>query len=155
MGLAQDLALFEAKLQAGIQKAMEGPVTEMAKAAMQEAIETEVYSRYDPMEYERRKTHGGLQDPKNMLATYDPKAMELRLANITRDQGYSVPGSNRLVAPIVEQGYGYTWKGSRIYKMQPKPRPFHAETERLMGNGLFEQALDYGLRIAGFDVKKI
>lgn len=155
MSLDTDLAQFCAKLDAAIDATMQNEVTTAAKATMMEAIETEVYDRYDPTEYIRRGQHGGLQDPDNMLANYYPKDKELHLVNVAREDGNTIPGSKRFIAPVIESGYGYTWTKSRIYKRMPFPRPFHAETERMLGkNGIFEDALNRGLRLAGFDAHR-
>lgn len=144
MSLAQDLALFEAKLNAGIQSAMEGPVADTAKAFLSEAVETEVYEKYEPQVYRRKGLHGGLADPENMDARYDAKDMTLEVEDVRRDDN-----TNRLVAPVVESGRGYDY-------FSPGARPFHRTAEKNMArSGAFEQALDYGLRRAGFETKTV
>lgn len=156
MGLDADIALFCAKLDAAIDKAMQGVVAETTKATMAEVIETEVYAKYDSRAgdpYIRRRTNGGLQDPENMEARYDGADKTLTVENVTMDNKYSLESGNRRVAPVVESGEGYTWTSSKMYK-HPIARPFHKKTEEQMGNGLFEQALDWSLRTeSGLDAQ--
>ena len=143
MSLAQDIAAFEARLNNAIHATMQAQVADTAKAAMQEALDEKVYGAYEPTYYQRKYKAGGLADPENMETEYDRATMTLTMENVRRDEV-----TNRLVAPVVESGRGYNY-----YSLPP--RPFHAYTEELMGNGLFEQALEYGLKQAGFTVKKV
>lgn len=145
MSLNGDLALFRAKLDKAIQQSMEGVVADMAKAALRQAVYDFVYdpSVYTPQQYERHYDNGGLSDVRNMEARYDPATMTLEVEDVRRDEE-----TGRLVAPVVESGRGYTY-------FSPGPRPFHFYAEKMMGQGLFESALNEGLREAGMDAEMV
>ena len=143
MSLNGDLALFRAKLDDAIQKSMEGVVADTAKAALRQAVKERVYDVYSPQEYIRHEDNGGLSDVRNMEARYDKATMTLEVEDVRRDED-----TNRLVAPVVESGRGYNY-------FSPGPRPFHAYAEQMMGQGLFESALNEGLREAGMDAKMV
>lgn len=140
MGLDEDLAAFEARLDAAIQSAMETEVTEAAKSTLQESVYTQVYDKYQPKMYLRAGDFGGLSDEQEMEAEYDPLARKLTVTDMRRDED-----DGRLVAPVVESGRGYRYR----LRPNPGPRPFHSVAEAEMGNGLFEAALAAGLRRAG------
>lgn len=144
MSLAADLARFQSKLAGAIQMAMEGVVADTAKAFLSDAVETEVYEKYEPTMYVRRGMNGGLADPENMEARYDADTMTLEVEDVRRDEE-----SGRLVAPVVESGRGYDY-------FSPGSRPFHRAAEKNMAeSGELERALNYGLQQAGFDAETI
>lgn len=145
MSLNGDLALFRAKLDNAIQKSMEGVVADIAKSALRQAVYEKVYdpSVYTPIRYERKMDQGGLSDVRNMEARYDKATMTLEVEDVRRDED-----TTRLVAPVVESGRGYNY-------FSPGARPFHAYAEQMMGQGLFESALNEGLREAGMDAKMV
>lgn len=152
MGIEQDVAMFEAKLNAAIDIAMQTDVLDIAKIEISNAVDKEVYKNYDPTMYQRRKfSKGGLADV-NVInkVSYDPvnRILEVRDDSVDGKTG-------RLVAPVVESGKGYTWKNSNIYAMQPFPRPFHKIAEHnLKVSGEFEKALEISLISQGFEAKK-
>lgn len=148
MGIEQDVAMFEAKLNAAIDIAMQTEVFDAAKFAILMATKTEVYDKYTPTEYDRRMaSKGGLADYNVMKkVSYNPVLHEIEIQDRSTDDE-----TGRLVAPVVESGKGYTWKNSRIYAMQPFPRPFHKIAEHnLKVSGEFEKALSKGLKSMGF-----
>lgn len=143
---------FNAALDESIHKAMEGPVTDGVKAAIVEAVQTEVYDAYergDYMPYVRRDEvgkPGALQDWSVMESKYDPSTMTLEVQDKSRDDD-----TGRLIAPVVESGKGYQWKKSEIYKSK-QARPFHEEAQRIvMRENLMSDALRYQLKNDGFD----
>ena len=143
---------FNAALDESIRKAMEGPVTDGVKAAIVEAVQTEVYDAYergDYMPYVRRDEvgkPGGLQDWSVMESKYDPSTMTLEVQDKSRDDD-----TGRLIAPVVESGRGYQWKKSEIYKTK-QARPFHEEAQSMVAReGMFSDALRYQLKKDGFD----
>ena len=155
MSMKDDVATFEAKLNQRIEVTMVEMVLPKVKDALQEAIETEVYEKYTPTLYERRRDKdGGLQDRDMMKFTYDNTTNTLEVKDLSRanaDSDYMASDSGntlgRLVAPVVESGEGYTWTKSKIYKKQPFPRPFHEAAERQMkDSGEFERQLEIGLK---------
>lgn len=146
MSLAADLALFSAKLDAAIDGAMQGPITDGAKQALQEAAEAKVYAAYSPQFVSRRGAGGGIADPGQMTATYGDK-----LLTITDDAGWQqlyggkVPGER--LAEALAGG------SSRYNFHRAGPRPFHSEAERqFAGSGEFDRLLGAALRAAGFRV---
>lgn len=142
MGIETDIAMFTAKLNGAIQTAMEGVVADTAKAFLSDAVETEVYDKYDPTFYERKGYQGGLADPANMEARYDPASMTLEVEDVRQDEE-----TGRLVAPIVESGRGYDY-------FSPGARPFHEVAERnIAESGTLDKALNHVLRSAGFDAE--
>ena len=154
MAIEDIVARFNAALDASIHNAMEGPVTDAAKAAIASAVQTEVYDAYergDYMPYRRRDEDGrpgGLQDWDVMDARYDPSAMTLEVQDKSRDDE-----SGRLIAPVVESGKGYQWKKSKIYKTK-QARPFHEEAQKiLVRERLFSDAIRAQLTNDGFTVE--
>lgn len=98
------------------QKALKNEVAEEVKRTLKENIIDEVYDKYTPTEYERT---GGLYQDRNIEAIVNGNTLSVRSTRTER---------GRDIAQIIESGIGYEWKDSRIYNMQPYPRPFHYET---------------------------
>ena len=152
MGLAQDIAAFEAKLGAAVEDTMEREVFLNAGLAIVQSVFPNVYERYDPDEYVRRYEEGGLADPRNMEITerrYDRAGgrYEIEVRNTT--EGVDGEGP---IDQVIEKGVGYDWKGSRIYRQQPYPRPFYEAAEKIAAEGGYvESALRDGLRRHGMN----
>lgn len=163
MGLSADLAQFSAKLDAAVQAVVETRIFRAAQVNIAIAVEKCVYEAYTPggkHPYERRRSEGGLQDPRNIVmvggkatVTKTPgiTTIELEVQDIAKDQ------DNLPVAEIIESGEGYHWENSRIYKWEhegrPLARPFHEEAEKmLIEDGSVEAALRSGLNALGFTV---
>ena len=153
MSIEDFVSKFNAALDQSIHRAMEGPVTDSVKAAIVEAVQTEVYDAYergDYLPYIRRDEvgkSGGLQDWNVMESKYDPETMTLEVQNMSRDDE-----SGRLIAPVVEEGVGYQWEDSRIYAKQPFPRPFHKKAQEIaIQTGNVGAALRAQLKKDGFD----
>ena len=147
MSLAADLALFRAKLNTAVDETMQSWVAMGAEKTLQEAVQEEVYDAYKPHEYVRRGYNGGLIDgsPENWDENYDAATKTLTIHSTNRDGE-----TGRLVAPVVESGKGYT------YKVKIGPRPFHSVAEeKMIKDGIFEDALENGLNLKGFHVRKI
>ena len=154
MSIEDFVIKFNAALDQSIHRAMEGPVTDSVKAAIVEAVQTEVYDAYergDFLPYIRRDEvgkSGGLQDWNVMESKYDPSTMTLEVQDRSRDDD-----TGRLIAPVVESGSGYQWKKSEIYKTK-QARPFHEEAQNMVvREGMFSDALRYQLKKDGFDPK--
>lgn len=144
-----ELDAFVAALDDAINVALGGEVAEGAKAAISEAVQSEVYDTYFPIEYDRRGLQGdGLADTNVMAAQLDPFAHELTVIDESRDND-----SGRLIAPVVESGQGYGWSNSEIARSR-MPRPFHkVAEERFAESGEFKEALARGLEKQGFEVR--
>lgn len=168
MGLSADLAQFSARLDAAVQAVVETRIFRAAQVNIALAVEkcvydNNVYNKQPPAvkhPYERRRSEGGLQDPRNIVmvgggatVTKTPgiTTIELEVQDIAKDED-GLP-----VAEIIESGEGYHWENSRIYKWEhegrPLARPFHEEAEKmLIEDGSVEAALRSGLNALGFTV---
>lgn len=146
MATFSNLKDLEKYLNKKIASALEKEVAKVARETMKQKIETEVYNRYEPTEYDRQKENGGLLDDRNIV-TELINDNTLYVRNIRTD---TENGIVKDVARIVEEGEGYTWDRSKIYQMQPYPRPFHEETAKeLFNKGLAKKALAEGLSRQG------
>lgn len=97
-----------------------------------------VYEKYVPTQYDepgyptsRRYDNGGLMDPDNYPVT-NPDKMTMEVSNETKGNPYWRPPRSEgwdpgYINDIIENGVGYNWQDSDIYKMEPYPRPFMAE----------------------------
>ena len=97
-----------------------------------------VYEKYGPRQYDtpeypisRRYDNDGLMDPDNYPVT-NPDKMTMEVSNETKGNPYWRPPRSEgwdpgYINDIIENGVGYNWSGSAIYRMQPYPRPFMAE----------------------------
>lgn len=140
MALTGDLAIFEKSLDNAINDTLTHEVTDKAKEYLADAIQSEVYDKWDPKMYIRQKTNGGLQDPSLMEATLeDPINHILTVQDVRRDDH-----TGRLVAPVVESGEGYNY-------VDIPARPFHIIAEKnLETTGAFQNSVTSGLRSRGF-----
>lgn len=145
MAIAKNMKELEKLINKKINNALKNEVAKVARNTMKEQVIEEVYDRYKPKEYERT---GGLYQDKNIKTTMEDDNT-LTIENIRRDED-----TGRLVAPIVEYGVGYEWEDSKIYNMQPYPRPFVAKTAKeLEEKGLAKKAMKDGLKRQGLDVE--
>jgi hypothetical protein len=127
-----------------VNKSLDKDVSRVVKDEMKKVIEEVVYNAYEPSQYDRQKDDGGLLDESNIK--HGVENGQLWIRNTRSDEGKDV-------AEIVETGVGYDWERSRIYKMQPFPRPFHEETkENLEKNKKHVDALKDSLKNKGFDI---
>lgn len=150
MGLAQDIAAFEARLNNAIHFVMQADVAEATKQAISDAVESEVYQGYEPEFYSRRNGIGGLKDPAFMSQSYDAQTMTLEVSDTAPWQqlyGGRVPES--YLAEAVESG------DARFHMDKAGPRKFHEAAQRTMDNGEFEKTLNAGLIAHGFDAKTV
>lgn len=118
---------------------------------MSQAVYDAVYDAYEPEVYQRRESHGGLSDIRNMEITnitLEGNSLRLVFENLT-------PGadsySHTFVGELIEYGEGY--KGMRWqnpYGEWAEPRPFSAlATERLRNGGDLVNALKRGFKELG------
>lgn len=123
--------------------------TDLAQVATQEMSDTikEVeYPKYEPTTYVRQMDEGGLSDVRNMQV----EVIDDNTISITNER---MDGS-RDVAEIFATGIGYSWKNSEIYRMQPFPRDFYADTvERLKQNQKHVEAFKQGMARLGIKIE--
>jgi len=100
---------------------------------MTQSIEEEVYDRYSPKQYERRREDGGLIDEKNYTYSvkFDKDGITVYMKNITRGVGRAF-----MIDEGIVEGIGfYDWEKSNIYKLQQNggfPRDFYTYMEILV-----------------------
>jgi anaerobic ribonucleoside-triphosphate reductase len=124
-----------------IRKSLQSEVADVARETMSDHVMSDVYSKYQPTQYER--TGDLYKDIRTTMVNNNT----LEIRNEARDEE-----SGRLIAPVVEYGVGYEWEESRIYNMQPFPRPFVENTAKELEKGKAKHALAEGLRKQGVDV---
>lgn len=150
-------------LQKAVDSALTNEVYQAVKEKQQEVIQEEVYDRYKPAHYKRRKSNGGLIADRNIII-YGAVAKNgiLIVRNITPPNPYldGVSGA-RTTTPmsadtpkLIEygiynpSGYGYDyWSGA-------KKRPFTEKTiEELQSSDDLKIALKDGLKRQGIVAK--
>ncbi len=146
MGIAADIAMFKAKLDAAIDDTMQGPVLDGAKKFLRAAVYSEVYGAYSPEFYSRRMDGGGLADMGNMRDDYGDKTLQIQdIATWQHLYGGEYP-AGRLAEAIANGDASY-------YFHRAGPRPFHEEAEKeFAASGEFERLIASGLRAHGFVV---
>jgi hypothetical protein len=95
-----------------------------------------VYKPYDEVretfQYQRRKSsEGGIEDPDTYEVDIDEGELSMTItSNLKGNPEYAPPrnGSEGWdsgnITEIIEEGTGYHWRGSTIYKREPFPRPW-------------------------------
>ena len=117
-------ALNEAFLK-DLRECFEEVFYELAGECMELAIHKDVYAKYKPSYYQRRKNHGGLSDPRNFNIDIFRDGDDI--VGYVKNTATGVGRAWRLDEAIVE-GNQYDWCGSRIYNMQALPRDFYKGT---------------------------
>lgn len=137
----------------GCEETVEAVVPKVMKDKMQQAIEYEVYAKYTPKSYIRRKGNGGLLDKKNMVERIEVNRNKITvyLFNNTLGNDKYKYHTNDYIDSIIVTGKGYTWKNSEIYK-NPIKRDFYKETEKLLDDGELRSAIIKELRKKGIIV---
>lgn len=137
----------------GCEETVEVVVPKVMKDKMQQAIEYEVYAKYTPKSYIRRKENGGLLDKKNMVERIEVNRNKITvyLFNNTLGNDKYKYHTNDYIDSIIVTGKGYTWKNSEIYK-NPIKRDFYKETEKLLNDGELRSTIIKELRQKGIIV---
>ena len=127
------------KIENDIQDTMINEVAENAKDEMIDAVQTSVYSVYDPVEYIRRYSNGGLGARENIKVDEIDNGIMLKgIAPL--DNGRT----DYALDDIIVNGMGY----------MPYPRDFYSEcAEQLKTSGKHIEALKQGLKNKGYGVK--
>lgn len=145
MALQEEYLAILAKINQAIDGALEAEVADALKAEVRRSVETNVYDRYQPTAYERRRDDGGLSDTDNYVTYTESIGNEhtLFLDSITADNHYTGNGS-RKITDVVETGKGYS------YWEDAFPRPFMEKAlEQGLADGSLENALYNGLQRQG------
>lgn len=145
----KSIAELEKYLKTIVNFCLQTDVAQDIKELIKEHVETDVYAKYQPSQYMRRKENGGLLDDNNYLVK--PIKDGVSITNITTDNGYSEEmygdfgtHPDTWIVPIIETGIGYSWTESRIYK-KPFARPFIDNTRNDLFKGLGRQYLKKSL----------
>lgn len=100
---------------------------------MTQSIEEEVYDRYEPKQYDRRRDNKGLTDEENYLYEVDinKDGIKIFMKNMTTGKGRAF----MIDEGIVEGVNFYDWDRSEIYILQQNggfPRDFYTYMEILV-----------------------
>lgn len=115
MSIASEGEAILNRAKAQVNQALAGEIADMAKNEISYMVQAAVYPAYSPTQYKRRGMSGGIADKNQYTATNGD--MSLTVADDRPEVG------------VVESGVGYTWEHSRIYLMQPYPRPYFQQAE--------------------------
>lgn len=117
MSLTSEFAQIMQKAELAVNNCLETDIAQIAGECIQFRVEHNVYTAYTPTKYQRRKRSGGIADPFMYSYSVDGGSHTLTVTD------------NRHEVGVVESGEGYTWENSRIYGMQPFPRPYFKQAE--------------------------
>lgn len=128
------------KIENDIQDTMQNEVAENVKDEMIDAVQTSVYSVYDPVEYNRRYGNGGLGASENIKVDEIDNGIMLKdIAPL--DNGRTDYALDDIIVNRGVLGY-------------PQGRDFYSETiEQMENNGRCIKALKDGLKKRGYEVK--
>lgn len=131
-------------------------IADEVRGEMRQSIYREVYSVYQPVEYQRRTWDGGLIAEENTHSS-DAKNLTLTVENVT-PFSQSPPSGNTgpYLAELVEYGHGVrhkyehlSWKGEYL-----RPRRFvQATRDKLATNGRLRDRMRDGLANRGIETE--
>lgn len=131
-------------IQIEIDKSLSEDVSKKVKKVQLEHVKKDVYDKYEPTVYNRRKDNGGLSDIDNIEGKLIKSGL-LSIENKRKDEE-----TGRLVAPVVETGQGYNYD----FPFNGKSRPFVKNTiQELEVTQEHVQALKEGLQKRGINTK--
>lgn len=138
-------------IEGDIAEALRNEVLDTVKEEMVKAVDTSVYSKYDPSQYVRRYDNDGLGDIRN-IDYEDVSKTEIDIRNFTRTNP-NYGGGNEFLDEYIVYGDRYDWTRSRIYQMQPFRRDFYFETmQRLQSSMKHLKAFKDSMRRKGYDI---
>lgn len=117
MSLVSEMQEIMDKVDKAVNLCLATDISKIADECIQFRVKSNVYDQYQPSEYERREKKGGIADPRMYSHNIDPITHTLTVIDERHEVG------------VVESGTGYTWEKSRIFKMQPFPRPYFADAQ--------------------------
>lgn len=138
---------LKAEIEADIRSVMDYEVANAVRTMHAQAIETEVYNKYSPKYYRRRREAGGLSDRRNMRVIKRGK-LGISMTNITRANTRYGGDSRMRIAESIERGTGLMAPiGARKF--------FKKTTTNLRRSRAHTRALALGLKKRGYIVKEI
>lgn len=152
--MANSLEELRTQLMSRVKEVAQESMVDKVKDVEVDNIKKTVQDVYNPTIYVRRGSNNGLTDKNNMqVQMYNRgEGISIYIANNTRGNTQYWGSTTGYIAHIIEEGVGYTWKQSRIYNLQPYPRPFIQNTiNDLKQNKQHVQALRDGLRDNGIN----
>lgn len=120
MSLTSEFAQIMQKAENAVNQCLATDIAQIAGECIQFRVENDVYPKYTPSgkeKYQRRKRNGGIADPFMYSYNVDTASHTLTVID------------NRHEVGVVESGEGYTWESSRIFAMQPFPRPYFQQAQ--------------------------
>ena len=143
-GLDEDIAGIEGRFRAALKNAMFGLKDDIAVCLI-EHIEKDVYGKWQPKDYIRRGTDGGLADIENSDFSIDPDSVKLTyLPSGETDQAEFPIHGDALIGRIERREPNYDWNGH-----QPGNRPFFTNfLGEMIEEGRAERALVDGIKAA-------
>lgn len=156
-----DLAAF---IQVSLNNSLENEVADIIRATMVQHVDSDVYRRYSPVDYNRRGTHGGLSDPANIISEIVSDGLLVvenstefnRQSDASKDSSYHTDNYGWELAGLIEygdgwNGYYYDYPTRRSYM---QPRPFIANTRKeVEQKKLHIKAIKQGLKARGVRFK--
>lgn len=135
MNVLEEYKKYKKDLLDATQGILETAVADLMRKNVVESAQVNVYDKYEPTQYQRRGDDGGVLDEDCYRTSteqgYDEVTLRLDALNYG-NRRYSSWGEEPApdgwdpgkITNIIESGRGYHWTGSKIYQMQPFPRPF-------------------------------
>lgn len=117
MSLLNEMQELMLRVDNAVNECLATDISNIADECIQFRVQSNVYDKYQPSEYERRGANGGIADPFMYSHNVDTATHTLTVVD------------NRHEVGVVESGMGYTWTNSRIFGMQPFPRPYFADAQ--------------------------
>lgn len=139
------------RIKKDVKKTIENEVSNKIKETMKQRVQEDVYDEYDPTQYIRRREDGGLLDDDNIKSKVKSKNnnLSLEITNETMSDSHL-----KRLDKVIEYGVGYEWEYSKIYKMQPYPRPFISNTrEQVTDENIHINTLKKSLKSKGYDIE--
>ncbi len=134
MNVLEEYEKYKKDLLDATEGILETAVADLMRKNVVESAKVNVYDKYVPTQYKRRgDDNGALDEDCYRTSTeqgYDEVTLRLDALNYGNSR-YSSWGEHPSqgwdpgrITNIIESGRGYHWTGSKIYQMQPFPRPF-------------------------------
>ena len=123
---------------------------------MQQSVQDVVYDSYEPTQYKRRRTDGGLQDPSNykLEAKFDTDGkICVFMKNLTRGEGRAY----YIDEGIVTGNNFYDWKKSKAYYYATHggfERDFYTYMEFIVvDDNELKRLIEHGMKRKGWKIK--